>query len=112
MCTFALRICWPFDGDQPAAAAHVTHNLDAAFHLVEVRTGKGLQPLFSGQVPQGTREAVVEEFRQIFDACRSEVGEKKRENARRMSAEFSKAWETGGSAKTTINMFLERYVRC
>ncbi|KAJ7920684.1 hypothetical protein B0H13DRAFT_2268169 [Mycena leptocephala] len=103
-------ICWPFDGDQPAAAAHLTHNLDVAFHLVEVRTGKGLQLLFSGEVPQGTRGAVTEEFRRIVDACRSEIGEKKRENACRLGADFSKAWKAGGSAKTAVNMFLERNV--
>ncbi|KAJ6562501.1 hypothetical protein B0H19DRAFT_1375565 [Mycena capillaripes] len=103
-------ICWPFDGDQPAATAHLTQNLDAAFHLIEVRTGKGLQPLFSGQVPQGTRQAVGEEFRRTIDACRSDAGERKRKNARRLGTELSKAWEGGGSAKIAINMFLERIV--
>ncbi|KAF7342108.1 Glycosyltransferase family 1 protein [Mycena venus] len=103
-------ICWPFDADQPAATAHLTHNLDVAFHLVEVRTGKGLQPLFSGQVPKGTREAVREELERTIDACRSEIGEKKREKAYRLKTEFSTAWEIGGSAKTGINTFLERFV--
>ncbi|KAJ7920686.1 hypothetical protein B0H13DRAFT_1867410 [Mycena leptocephala] len=92
---------------QSAAAAHLTHNLDAAFHLVEVRISKShevriskrLQPLFSGEVPRGTR---------IVDACRSEIGEKKRENACRFGAEFSKTWKAGGSAKTAVNMFLGR----
>ncbi|KAJ7121048.1 hypothetical protein C8R44DRAFT_787263 [Mycena epipterygia] len=104
-------ICWPFDGDQPAAAAHLTHVLDVAFHLVEVRTGKGLQRLFSGQVPRGTREAVGDEFRRTFDECRSEVGEKKRGNACRLKNEFSEAWKEEGSARVAISDFFGRFVR-
>ncbi|KAJ7121030.1 UDP-Glycosyltransferase/glycogen phosphorylase [Mycena epipterygia] len=103
-------ICWPFDGDQPTAAAHLTHVVDVAFQVVEVRTGKGLQPLFNGQVPRGTREAVREEFRRTFDKCRSEVGEKKRRNARRLRNAFSEAWMEGGSARVAINEFLGRSV--
>lgn len=103
-------MCWPFDGDQPAAAVHLSHNLDVAFHLVEVRTGKGLRPLFSGQVPQGTREAVGDEFRRTLDACRGDVGKRKRVNARRLGTDLAKAWEEGGSGRKAMNVFLERYV--
>ncbi|KAJ6591295.1 hypothetical protein DFH09DRAFT_1420435, partial [Mycena vulgaris] len=103
-------ICWPFDGDQPAAAAHLTQTLDAAFHLVEVRTGKGLRPLFSGQVPRGTREAVGAEFRRTIEECRGAVGERKRKNAGRVRVEFAKAWEEGGTARIAIHIFCKRYV--
>ncbi|KAJ7121067.1 UDP-Glycosyltransferase/glycogen phosphorylase, partial [Mycena epipterygia] len=71
-------ICWPFAADQPLAAEHLTQNLDVAFHLTEVRTGLGLKPMHSGQVPRGTREAVGAEFRSIFGQCQGAVGMRKR----------------------------------
>ncbi|KAJ7701887.1 UDP-Glycosyltransferase/glycogen phosphorylase [Mycena rosella] len=101
-------ICWPFEGDQPAAAANLSQTLDAAFHLLEVRTGQGLRPLFGGQVPQGTRTAVGAEFRQIADACRGAEGERKRANARKVTLGFLQAWEEGGTARAAVRAFLER----
>ncbi|KAJ7701948.1 hypothetical protein B0H17DRAFT_924175, partial [Mycena rosella] len=101
-------ICWPFEGDQPAAAANLAQTLDAAFHLLEVRTGQGLRPLFGGQVPQGTRAAVGAEFRRIADACRGAEGERKRANARKVALGFSQAWKEGGTARAAVRAFLER----
>ncbi|KAJ7323851.1 hypothetical protein DFH08DRAFT_941348 [Mycena albidolilacea] len=69
-------ICWPFEADQPIVAVHVSQNLNVAFHLMEVRTGKGLQPLHDGYDPQGTRAAMQVEFR--------EMGKKKGRNAQKM----------------------------
>lgn len=103
------RICWPFHADQPMAAEHLTRNLNVAFHLIEVRTGMGLQPLHSGRVPRGTRAAVGAEIREILDQCRGEVGRKKRKNAHRMKGELSKAWSEGGSAQVAMHAFLMKY---
>ncbi|KAJ7865408.1 hypothetical protein B0H13DRAFT_2562200 [Mycena leptocephala] len=86
------EICWPFEADQPIAAVHLSETLNVAFHLMEVRSGKGLQPLYSGRVPLGTRTARRGEFRQIIDQCRSEVGTEKRRNAEGMRNKLPNAW--------------------
>ncbi|GLB39043.1 putative UDP-glucoronosyl and UDP-glucosyl transferase [Lyophyllum shimeji] len=105
-------ICWPFDADQPAAAAHVSQNLKAGFELIEVRTGLGLNPVYrlGGEVPKGNREAVGAEIRRVLDACRGPEGEELRRNAERLKGEFAAAWEEGGPAKATLRGFLEKYV--
>ncbi|KAJ7738805.1 hypothetical protein B0H16DRAFT_1569901, partial [Mycena metata] len=103
-------ICWPFDGDQPFGAEYLTQTLNVAFHLIEVRTGKGLQPLRNGRVPKGTREAMTAEIREVFDQARGEVGEEKRKNAQRLKQELVAAWEKGGSAHTAIREFLGTYL--
>ncbi|KAJ7210324.1 hypothetical protein GGX14DRAFT_625273 [Mycena pura] len=92
-------ICWPFDADQPAAAKHLTHNLNVAFELVEVRTGLGMKPSYgSDKVPEGTREAVGREIRAVVVDCRGETGKEKRKNAERLRAELLEAWSVGGPA--------------
>ncbi|KAF8067713.1 UDP-Glycosyltransferase/glycogen phosphorylase [Lyophyllum atratum] len=104
-------ICWPFDADQPAAAAHLTLNLKAAFELIEVRTGLGLKPLhrLNGEAPKGTREAVGVEIRRVLEACRGQEGEELRKNAERVKGQFAEAWEEGGPAKAALGEFLKRY---
>ncbi|PPQ87580.1 hypothetical protein CVT25_006080, partial [Psilocybe cyanescens] len=70
-------ICWPFEFDQPLAAAHLSTNLHIAFELIEVRTGAhGMQPVLrlNDRAPQGTRGAVGIEIRAVLDACRSAKG--------------------------------------
>ncbi|KAG5641589.1 hypothetical protein DXG03_004672, partial [Asterophora parasitica] len=103
-------IFWPFEADQPAAAAHVTENLKAGFELLEVRTGLGLQRLHrNGKTPTGTPEAVVEEIRAVVDAARGEEGEKLRKNAEKLKEAFAAAWEDGGAAKVELRHFLDKY---
>ncbi|KAJ6577343.1 UDP-Glycosyltransferase/glycogen phosphorylase [Mycena capillaripes] len=103
-------ICWPFDADQPAAAKHLTQNLNVAFELVEVRTGLGLKPAYgTGKTPQGTREAVGKEIRETIDQLRGEVGKEKRKNVEQLKLEMNKAWDEGGSAKSTLQAFLKNY---
>jgi hypothetical protein len=104
------RICWPFQADQPIAAVHLSQNLNVAFHLMEVRSGTGLQPLHNGYAPQGTRAAMQVEFRDIIDQCRSDVGNEKRQNARKIQAELANAWNTGGSASLAIKDFFASYL--
>ncbi|KAJ7291005.1 hypothetical protein C8J57DRAFT_1586329 [Mycena rebaudengoi] len=100
-------VCRPFEGDQPEAALYLTHNLNVAFHLIEIRTGKGKLPLLSGKVPQGTRAAVGAEFRSVIDDFRGSVGEEKKRNAQRMKVEYARAWE-GGSARAAVDALLKR----
>ncbi|GLB39041.1 putative UDP-glucoronosyl and UDP-glucosyl transferase [Lyophyllum shimeji] len=106
-------ICWPFQGDQPTAAAHLTENLEVAFELTEVRTANGLKPIhrLNGRTPKGTREAVGVEIRSVFDRCRGKEGEELRENAERLKRELGAAWEDGGAAKVAFREFLERYAK-
>jgi hypothetical protein len=106
----ADRICWPFQADQPFEAVHLSENLNVAFHLIEVRTAKGLLPLHNGRVPRGTREAVRAEFREVLDLCGGEVGREKRKNALRTRAEFASAWAAGGSSMMALNEFFAKYI--
>ena len=104
------RICWPIFADQPAAAAHLTENLNVAFELYQVRTGKGLKPLArNGIAVKGTREAVGIEIRQTIDLCRSEKGKEKKNNAEKLKAKFVQTWEEDGMARQEIRKFLHKY---
>ena len=104
------RICWPFDVDQPLAAAHLTENLNVAFELIQVRIGEELKPIHrNGLAPQGTREAVGIEIRQTIDMCHGEKGQELRRNAEQFKVKFAKAWEQDGIASREIHEFLHKY---
>ena len=104
------RICWPISADQPAAAAHLTTNLNVAFELFQVRTGDGVKPLArNGIAAAGTREAVGVEIRQTIDLSRSEKGQEMRRNAEQIKVKFARTWEEGGMAKQEIRKFLDKY---
>lgn len=105
------RICWPFEADQPAAAAHLTENLKVAFELIEVRTGdNGLKPLLrNGRKSKGSREAVGIEIRQVLDACRGQKGEELRKNAEAMKTKFKETWEANGVSRGKFQAFLDKY---
>ncbi|PPQ89305.1 hypothetical protein CVT25_000372 [Psilocybe cyanescens] len=104
-------ICWPFEADQPAAAAHLSVNLKVAFELIEVRTGeRGLKPLLrSGRMAQGTREAVGSEIREVIDACRGAKGKELRSNVENIKAKLDHAWQANGSSRTELRAFCEKY---
>ncbi|KAJ7161848.1 UDP-Glycosyltransferase/glycogen phosphorylase [Mycena crocata] len=103
-------ICWPFNADQPLAAEHMSQTLRVAFHLIQVRTGvNGLQPLYGGRIPRGTREAVGIEIRNVLDQCRGEVGVEMRKNARRIQGELTKTWADGGSSQFAMRQFFAKY---
>ena len=104
------RICWPISADQPAAAAHLTTNLNVAFELFQVRTGDGLKLVArNGVVAKGTREAVGVEIRETIDLSRSEKGQEMRRNAQQLKAKFAQTWEEDGTAKQEIRKFLHKY---
>jgi len=103
-------ILFPHLGDQPFAAAHITENLQAGFELFQVRSGKGVMPIFrNGLTPAGSREAVGIEVRQIIDLCRSEKGQEIRSNAEKLKVKFAKALHEGGAARQEIRNFLAKY---
>ncbi|KAJ7108400.1 UDP-Glycosyltransferase/glycogen phosphorylase [Mycena crocata] len=104
-------ICWPFNADQPQAAEHLSQTLRVAFHLIEVRTGlNGLQRMYSGRIPQGTREAVGIEMRSVIDQSRGGVGAGMREKAGRIQSEFAKTWANGGSSQKAMCDFFAKYL--
>ncbi|KAJ7627934.1 hypothetical protein DFH06DRAFT_725204 [Mycena polygramma] len=98
-------ICWPFQADQPIAAMHLSQTLNVAFHLIEVRTAKGLQPLYNGQVPSGTPEARRAEFRAVIEDCHGAVGAEKRRNVRRVQGELAATWAADGASTLSIGKF-------
>jgi len=103
-------IFFPFLGDQPVSAVHVTENLHAGFELFQVRTGDGLKPLHrNGLTPAGTREAVGIEVRQTIVLCRNEEGREIRSNAEKVKVKLAKAWEEDGSARQEMREFLHKY---
>ncbi|KAJ7454822.1 UDP-Glycosyltransferase/glycogen phosphorylase [Mycena latifolia] len=104
-------ICWPFDADQPAAAKHLTLNLNVAFELMEVRTGLGLQqPSYgSDKVPRGTREAVGIEIRSIIDDSRGDIGREKRKNVAELKLKLDEAWDDEGPARRAMQACLAPY---
>jgi hypothetical protein len=98
-----FRICWPISVDQPAAAVHLTENLNVAFELYQVRTGNGLKPLArNGLAAEGTREAVGIEIQQTIDLRRSEKGQVMRSNVEQLKVKFVRAWEDDGIARQEI----------
>ncbi|KAJ7153120.1 UDP-Glycosyltransferase/glycogen phosphorylase [Mycena crocata] len=104
-------ICWPFNSDQPLAAEHMSQTLRVAFHLIEVRTGvNGLQPMYNGRKPQGTREALGIEIRDVLDQCRGEVGAEMRKNASRIQGDLAKTWEDGGPSQVAMREFFAKYL--
>ncbi|KAF8911626.1 hypothetical protein CPB84DRAFT_1842107 [Gymnopilus junonius] len=105
-------IAWPFDADQPAAAARLAEELHVAFELVEVRTGEtGMRPLLrNGRTAKGTREAVGLEFRKVIDDCRSEKGFEMRRNAENIKVKLLEAWKENGKSRQELSAFLDKYV--
>ncbi|KDR73124.1 hypothetical protein GALMADRAFT_158263 [Galerina marginata CBS 339.88] len=105
-------IAWPFEADQPGAAAHLTENLNVAFELIEVRTGEnGLKPLYrNGRAAKGTREAVGIEIREVIDACQGHKGEELRKNAEDIREKFAEAWQKDGISRKELHSFLEKCV--
>ena len=95
---FRFRICWPFDADQPANAAHVTVMHDVGYELFEVRCGHGLRPIrrLNDWMPTGTIDAVRREAADVFMKARGADGERKREKARALGKALASGWNEGG----------------
>ena len=107
MILLANSIAWPFEADQPGAAAHLTEHLKVAFELIEVRTGEnGLKPLLrNGRSAEGSRVAVGAEIRAVIDASRGPRGEQMRKNATALKTKFIEAWEADGVSKKELQDF-------
>lgn len=108
---FRLRICWPFHADQPINASYLTQSLNVGYELIEVRTGKGMLPLYrTGKAPAGTFEALRTEALDVLAKAWGEDGNIKRENMRRLQTEVCEAWEGNGPASMEMEKFIEAVV--
>jgi len=104
-------ICWPFRGDQPVNAVTLSVTLNVAYELFEARNGvHGLAPILrlGNRAPTGTVEAFVAEILSVLQQAKSEDGELKRSNARRISDEIKNTWVQGGSGWNEIGRLLQQ----
>ncbi|KAG8927744.1 hypothetical protein FRC01_006990 [Tulasnella sp. 417] len=102
-----VGIFWPFAADQPVHAAYLTENLDAAFEVVQVRTGPGARPPRRGGQVVGTDEAIAAEIRQVVADLKGEVGQRKRMNIEAVQRQFLEAKTPGGSADLALKALVE-----
>ncbi|KAH9901483.1 UDP-Glycosyltransferase/glycogen phosphorylase [Cubamyces lactineus] len=101
-------ILWPFEGDQPLNAVHMTDNLQVAYELIEVRTGHGLHKIYrNGRKPVGTIDAVKDEARDILAKAFGEDGAQKRERLKALTQALKHEWEEGGSSLRDMSAFLD-----
>ena len=108
MPTSCTRIFWPFEADQPLNAVNMTENFDAAYELIEVRTGDGEKPAFrNGKKPAGTIEAVKAEARDVLTKAFGEDGARKRERFLRLQQEVLSEWDEDGASKRDFMAFLD-----
>ena len=108
ICAGVPLICWPFLGDQPANAIHLTETLDAGYELLEVRTGHGLRPIYrNGKTPSGTLEAVRAEAEDVLRRAFGEEGKAKRDRLLAVKERLDAAWEEGGASRRDAEAFLD-----
>ena len=101
-------ICWPFGAEQPVNALHITHNLDVAYELFEVRSGHGLKPLHrTAAAPIATEESLRAEANEVLERAFGEDGARKRANVAKLSAAFKEMWSEQGPSRLALVRFLE-----
>ncbi|KAL7281208.1 hypothetical protein ACG7TL_004516 [Trametes sanguinea] len=108
------QIFWPHEADQPVNAAHLTENLDAAYELIEVRTGLGLKPIFrNGRTPAGTLDAVQAEARDVLTRAFGDEGAEKRARLLKLREAILAEWDEpcgespGGASRRDFLAFMD-----
>ncbi|KAH9895042.1 UDP-Glycosyltransferase/glycogen phosphorylase [Cubamyces lactineus] len=100
-------ILWPFVGDQPLNAIHLSDTLRVAYELLEVRTGYGLKQIYrNGCRPVGTLDAVKNEARVVLAKAFGEDGAQKRERLKALTRALDHEWEAGGTSLRDVTAFL------
>ncbi|KAH9851061.1 UDP-Glycosyltransferase/glycogen phosphorylase [Lenzites betulinus] len=108
ICAGVPFILWPFTGDQPTNAVHISETLQIGYELIEVRTGAGLHPIFrNGRTPKGTIEALKEEAREVLAKAYGADGAEKRARLAPLRHAITHQWEEGGAALRDMKAFLE-----
>ena len=102
-------ICWPFGAEQRINALHLTHNLDVAYELFEMRSGHGLKLIHrTATAPIATENSLRAEANDVLEqAFVGEDGAKKRANAVKLSVAFKEMWAEHGPSRLALERFLE-----
>ncbi|KAI0331043.1 UDP-Glycosyltransferase/glycogen phosphorylase [Cubamyces sp. BRFM 1775] len=101
-------ILWPFVGDQPLNAIHLTNTLQVAYELIEVRTGYGLKEIYrNGRRPIGSLDAVKEEAHDVLAKAFGKDGARKREKMKALTRALNHEWEEGGTSLRDVTAFLD-----
>ncbi|KAI0327384.1 UDP-Glycosyltransferase/glycogen phosphorylase [Cubamyces sp. BRFM 1775] len=102
-------IVWPIAVDQSTNAVHLTHNLDIAYELLQVRNGHGLGPIH--RMPSkkllGTIDAVRDELRDVLVQAFGADGAAKRARVEVLRDTLRGAWGENGVARTETEAFLD-----
>ncbi|KIK62564.1 glycosyltransferase family 1 protein [Collybiopsis luxurians FD-317 M1] len=111
------RIFWPMGADQPLNAAVLGLTHEAAFELVEVRSGEdGTKPLLRFEnteyKPTFTVDAVRAEVERLLVKINGDAGQVVRSNFERLGKEMWKSWDEGGQNRRELNAFLKQFVDC
>lgn len=101
-------ILWPFGGDQPVNAVHLSEQLNVGYELIEVRTGPaGLHTIYrNGRTPVATIEAIKGEARDVLAKAYGPDGVEKRERLVALTNAVTHEWEEGGGALRDVKAFL------
>lgn len=102
-------IAWPIHGDQPALATSISAVHDVAYRLVEGGLGTSLQPRYDkGYQPKGTRESVIQEFKDVWAKAQGEDGARKRLNVQILKEKVRALWKENGASFNDFKK-LEKY---
>ncbi|KAL1942712.1 hypothetical protein VTO73DRAFT_4952 [Trametes versicolor] len=109
VCAGVPFILWPFGGDQPVNAVHISEQLNVGYELIEVRTGPaGLHTIYrNGRTPVATIEAIKEEVRDVLAKAYGPDGAEKRERLVALTHAVTHEWEEGGGALRDVKAFLD-----
>ncbi|OJT10140.1 UDP-glycosyltransferase 73C1 [Trametes pubescens] len=109
VCAGVPFILWPFGGDQPLNAVHISEQLKVGYELIEVRTGPaGLHTIYrNGRTPVGTIEAIKAEVRDVLTKAYGPDGAEKRERLVALTHAVTHEWEEGGGALRDVRAFLD-----
>ncbi|KAF9270786.1 UDP-Glycosyltransferase/glycogen phosphorylase [Marasmius fiardii PR-910] len=107
-------ILWPTGADQPLNASLLSVKYQAAFELLEVRTGEhGRKKPYrcgDGPTPKFTVESAKEEFGRVLKDSKEEQGAAVRKNFEKLAMKVGKVWDEGGDARKGLETFLRKYV--
>ncbi|EIW63123.1 UDP-Glycosyltransferase/glycogen phosphorylase [Trametes versicolor FP-101664 SS1] len=109
ICAGVPFILWPFGGDQPMNAVHISEQLKIGYELIEVRTGdKGRHTIYrTGRTPVGTIEAIKAEARDVLAKAYGPDGAEKRQRLVALQHAITHEWEEGGAALRDMKTFLD-----
>ncbi|OJT10139.1 UDP-glycosyltransferase 72B1 [Trametes pubescens] len=109
VCAGVPFILWPFGGDQPLNAVHISEQLKVGYELIEVRTGvAGRHTIYrNGRTPTGTIDAIKAEVCDVLTKAYGPDGAKKRERLAALTRAVMHEWEEGGSALREVKAFTD-----